>query len=92
MKKAWNWLVYSSADPKRYSATLKSSLLLLGTVVASVAGVANIQVGDLNPLIAGIVNVVESALYLISSIGVVYGLGRKLWLSAVGENKVLNQE
>lgn len=84
MEKIWNWLVVSSADPNAYSLTIKGTLLGIATVLTMLAGFGHIQLGDLTPLVDGIVQAVQAFLALVSSVVFVVGLVRKIYRTANG--------
>lgn len=97
MKKIINFVLKSSADPKKYSLTVK--MVLLGTIpyVMQVLGIVcalglSCTVFDqtlLERFAAGVAEFVFLALSLVSVIGVVYGLLRKIKLTLMGENLTL---
>ena len=99
MKKIFQWITLSSADPKKYSLSVKMALLaavpyILGIVSAS-CGIGLVCIGldaeGLNQFIQVSENIVLLVLSLVSAVGFVYGFLRKLYLSALGENKVVEE-
>lgn len=78
MKPFFDWLMKSSADPARVSLTVKSSLLALLPVAMIFTGING---EEANTAIEAVSNTVFYGLSTISAVGVVYGFGRKLWLT-----------
>lgn len=72
IKKALDWLLYSSANPNKFSLTLKSGLPFLVILVS----IFNLDLtgSDLEKLIEAIAAVVFGA-------GTIYGLARKVYSS-----------
>ncbi len=54
-----------------------------------VAGLANIQVGDLTPFVDGTIAVVQAFFALVSAIAFVWGFVRKIVLTIQGRNQVV---
>lgn len=87
MKTIFNWLVLSSADPEKYAATLKGSILF--TAATGIAALLHIN-GFSNVADNGVAFVVETSRAL--SMGyALYGALRKLTRTVSGTNVVLNQ-
>lgn len=81
MDKFWNWLVVSSADPEKYSLTIKAVGAGLVTVLTVVLGFARIPAGDFTPVVDGLVVVVQAFFGLVSALAFLYGVFRKLYLT-----------
>lgn len=76
----------SSADPAKWSLTIKGFAGTAVTIITMVAGLANIQVGDLTPVVDAVVSVVQGALLIVSSIAFIIGFVRKLWNTISNKN------
>jgi hypothetical protein len=81
------WLVTSSADPTRYSATVKGALgfgvawlLQLSPLVCG-AHLICVDPQVLDSVVQTIGNIVYFGLSLISAALFLWGLGRKIWLN-----------
>lgn len=90
-KKIVSWVIVSSADAKRTSLTVNAFLLSLVPVVIIFSGLSNIDLKqeELEAFVNAIANGVELLLAFASSILFVFGLGRKIYLSAIGKNEAL---
>lgn len=76
LKRAWSWVVVSSADPKRWSMTIKGLLAMFVPILASLAG---LDTDTLNGLVQTIAQTVEYGLYFVGALVALYGLVRKLY-------------
>jgi hypothetical protein len=87
----WNWLVFSSADPKRVSLTLRGFLVALATYTTVLAGIAHVQLPSdlITQLIEGVVSLVQQLLMLVSTAITIIGIVRKIAKTFAGTNKVL---
>lgn len=90
MKKLITWLVVSSKDPTKYSLTLKAILAFAATVVTMAAGLANIQVGDLTPMVNAIIEAVQAFFLFVSAVVAVIAGIRKVYRTAIGENRAIH--
>ncbi len=94
LKTAWIWLVYSSANPEKFSMSLKAgatALITYGTVAAGFAHVTlpfELLTQLFDTLIAG----VQALLLLISLIVTAQGVWRKIASTVRGTNQVLNSQ
>lgn len=96
-KKLLQWVWLSSADPRKTSLSVR--MALLGVVpfvlnfVMGACGIGLVCLGvdaeGLNQAVGVIENIVFWSLSIVAGIGFLYGFGRKLWLSATGDNKVV---
>jgi hypothetical protein len=84
----WAWIVYSSADPTRYSLFLKGTLVTVATYATVIAGFAHITVPSdlISQIIDAVVAVVQDSLMLISVVVAAAGLVRKLYRTYTGTN------
>lgn len=76
LKRAWSWVVVSSADPKRLSMTVKGLLTMFVPILASIAG---LDTDLLNGLVQTIAQAMEYGLYFVGTLVAMYGLVRKLY-------------
>lgn len=89
MKNLWNWIVRSSADPKRVSLTVRASLLMLVpaamSVISAACGFGLVCVGvdapALNQIVESIAALLELILMLIAGVLFAVGLIRKIALT-----------
>lgn len=83
IKKIFNWIWYSSADPERVSLTVKSFLLGLVPVLLYFAGLGHVSVSqdELVQVFNSIAIVVQSALGIVAALGFVIGLVRKIFVN-----------
>lgn len=88
LNKFVNWLVMSSKNPGEVGLTVKSVLLGVIPTVMIVLNLAEIKVGaeDLSILVNSIVGIVQGALAIISTIGIGWGMLRKIIYTLRGEN------
>lgn len=86
MKTFWSWLVTSSADPAKWSLTIKGFAGTAITIITMVAGLANIQVGDLTPVVDAVVSFVQAILLAVSSVAFIIGFVRKVWNTVSNKN------
>lgn len=88
----WNWAVYSSANPGQISGTVKWALGACGTILTVVLGFGHIglpsdiwtQLTDLT------IQIVQTGLLFVTSVGTLVALLRKLYMSIRGEHASLN--
>lgn len=92
MNKLVNWLLLSSADSSKLSLTIKGASVGVITVLTMVSGLAHIQLPSdtLTALFDTAVGSLQALAVVLSGIATAVGLLRKLWLTARGENAVLN--
>jgi fumarate reductase subunit D len=94
---AWDFLVKSSADPTKYSLTVKGTLLAAVPVVMQVLGFACTfgQVcidmdADLLTAVAQSAGTLVFHILTVLGMGLAfYGLVRKVWLTLTGQNDVV---
>jgi len=97
LKKLFRWVLVSSADAERYSLTLRAALIgaipaiLWATGAACGLELVCVEVsGDLlREISSGASNALFLALSAVSAAGTVYGLVRKIKLTATGKNAAL---
>lgn len=77
-KKSVQWLLYSSANPSKIALTVKSAVVGVIPIIMLFTGVSG---DDASGLADTISNIVFLGLSLVSSVGVAYGLLRKIWIS-----------
>lgn len=89
MKKIWNWIWYSSADPKKVSLTVRASALALVPAALSIISAScgfgvvclGVDQASLNQLIEYIVQAIEVLLAIVAGVGMLFGIVRKIYLS-----------
>jgi hypothetical protein len=86
LNKIWNWLVLSSADENKVSATVKgSAAFIIVSVIAQTLGIDGVsEVAD-----HGVSLLVEFVRF-VSALYLLYGGVRKVAKTALGSNRVLN--
>ncbi|MGY3406087.1 hypothetical protein ACVWZV_002200 [Bradyrhizobium sp. GM5.1] len=89
---AWNWLVWSSADPTARSLTVKAGLTALLTYGTMIAGLAHVSLPSdlITEFIDAVVAVVQSVLVAASSVIAAWALLRKIIRTIDGTNHALN--
>lgn len=92
MKKFWAWLLLSSKDPAKASLTIKSILTASATYILFFTGLFHYTLGasDLTVIIDQIANVVGIILMLISGVTALWATVRKIILTILGSNEVVN--
>lgn len=79
MKTIKRWFLYSSANPQKVALTVKAGVPLLLTILTSFGlSFTDVDVQDLTGIIG---DFVFNSIQVISLIGTVYGLGRKIVLT-----------
>lgn len=99
MKKIFNFIIKSSADPKATSMTVRFALLgaipylmqALGLVCQFGYTCIDVDPTLLEAIVDGIANLIYSLLAMISIAGATYGLARKLYRTIKGENLALKE-
>jgi hypothetical protein len=88
LESIWDWLVYSSANPSKYSLFLKGTLVTIATYASVVAGFAHISVPSdlITQIIDGIVAIVQDFLMLVAVVAATVGAIRKVVLTITGNN------
>lgn len=88
---AWSWLVYSSTNSAKLSASIKGAIATVLVVVSTLAGDVNISLlGDnVNQIIDGALAGVQALVGLVSSVYMVFGLVRKIVTTLKGTNAVI---
>lgn len=91
MKKFWNWLTRSSANVEETSMTVKGIFTALIPIAIYFFHIFNIQVGSeqLSSIVDSIVAIVGVVLGIVSSIQVIVGFVRKIYLTIKGKNDVI---
>lgn len=91
MKKIFKWLVISSADPKKISLTVKATLMGIIPLAIALSGMADVPLeqNSMQAVATSVAQFVETALTLVSVTLTTAGLIRKVYLSVIGENAVL---
>lgn len=92
IKTAWAWIITSSKDPSRYSLMVRGALLAIVPTVLSVLSAAcgfgliclGVGAGDLNQVAENVGAIVQSVLTIVAALMFVYGLLRKIYLTATG--------
>ncbi len=96
-KKLFQWLMLSSADPRKTSLSVKMALLAIVPYVLNIASTAcglglvclGVDAEGLNQFVQVSENLVLWSLSIVAGIGFMYGFFRKLYRSATGDNKVV---
>ncbi len=83
IKKAWKWLVMSSADPSKVALTVKGFLTAAIPFIILSSGVFhfNVDSDSLTALFEEVGNVVMMILTVVGTIQTIWGLARKIGLS-----------
>jgi hypothetical protein len=81
-----NWIVFSSKDSRKISLSVKAGL----TGVITVLAILNFDTSSMPEIVDMTAKVVEQALLLVSAVATLYGFIRKVKLTRLGENDVLN--
>jgi hypothetical protein len=97
MKKIFDFIVRSSADPRAVSLTVKMTLLGLIPYLMQATDLVcqyghSCMLIDASLLETFVETITASVFYtltLISTLGVIYGLGRKIWRTVIGETETL---
>jgi hypothetical protein len=81
LKRIYNWIVVSSADPTKVSLTIKSVGLAIIPYLMIVLDLAHANIGsaDLNAFFDTTSIIVQSSLTLFASVGFLFGLFRKIY-------------
>lgn len=92
IKTAWLWLVYSSADPQKFSLSVKAALTLALTYGSMAAGLAHIQVPSemFTQLIDAVALLIQAIAFVVSSIVGIFAFYRKVQTTLDGTNQVIN--
>ncbi len=80
----WQWLTTSSVNPAATALTVRAAMLAGVPAVIwilRILGVDAVLGADLEPTIEALSRMIEGALWIISGFGVVYGFGRKVYLT-----------
>jgi hypothetical protein len=93
LKLVGNWIWFSSKDPAKVSLTVKSVGGGLVAFLIAGAGIAHLQFSSdaLTSAVDSIASVSQDALFVVSSIGVLYGSVRKVWATIKGIHPLQNQ-
>lgn len=94
------WILVSSADPRNVSLTVKMALLAIVPWLMQAIGLAcafdticiELDQSAIEAVAADVAQVVYAGLTIVSSVGLIYGLVRKVWLTLAGENRALEQD
>ena len=83
LKRFWEWIIKSSADPTKVSLTVKSMLFGILPIVVVITKLLNVEIaeGDLQTFIDALEASIIAVFGAVSSIGVVVGLVRKIYLT-----------
>ena len=84
------WLLVSSKDPEKLSLTIKGILVGILPVLSAVFGLANVQLGDLTPIVDAIAAAVQTFIAFVAAAIALYGLVRKVILTLTGSHAGLN--
>lgn len=79
MKKIWNWIVMSSADPTKYALTVKGAIVFAIPFIVQFSGIAS--EAELNQFADNVMVIVQSLLLAIGGVLSVIGFIRKVYLS-----------
>lgn len=91
LKLAWDWIVKSSADPKKTSLAVRAFFIGIVPTILFTSKVLHVDLNDqvLTDTINGVEQAVFAGLTFVSSIMFAAGLIRKLWTTATGQNEVV---
>lgn len=85
MKKIFDWIVYSSANPEKISLTLKGAGVLIPTIIMllSFLGKSSVSEIDLQVVLSSFTDTILAILAAVSAVASFVGLVRKIILSLV---------
>lgn len=91
------WIFVSSANPRNASLTVKMALLGIVPWVMQAIGIAcaldticiDLDQSALEAIATDVAQIVYYGLTIVSSVGLLYGLGRKIWRTVFGDNQAL---
>ena len=80
IKKIWNWLVVSSANPQKISLTVKGVIISLIPILLTLSGIAHLSITSdgITNIASLIANLIDVSFTIIASISIVYGIIRKI--------------
>lgn len=86
--KLWNWIVYSSANPDVVSSTIKWFLPTVANLVVAVFGPARLVffTTNITSVSDWTITAVQLILLVLTTIGTIVSLLRKIWLTIKGQN------
>lgn len=98
MKTIINFILKSSADPKKTSLTVKMALLgivpltmqTLGLVCAIGVVCTEVDQNFIERFIDAIADIVYLSTALVASLGTAYGLARKIHRTSIGQNRAMD--
>jgi len=94
IKRFYNWVVRSSADPKKTSLTIRAAGLALIPTAISILSTAcgfglvclGVDAQGLNEVVETVASIIEAVLIVLSGLLFLAGFLRKLFLTATGQN------
>lgn len=86
LKKAWDWLVKSSADPQKTALTVKAGLNTIIGILLVVGPAFHLNLGktQLDEVAEAIVQMIIYAYAIISSVAMIMGFIRKIKITLFG--------
>lgn len=83
LKKFWDWLVQSSADPTKVSVTVKGALGTVASVLVLLSPLVHVQISNeqVSSVIDLTAQVVVSLCAVVSAIAGILGLVRKIYFT-----------
>ncbi len=93
MKKVFQWIVYSSADPRKISLTVRAALLGVVPMLLNAVSVAcgfglvclGVDADGLNTVAEAVSNLVFWGFSIVSGVMFLYGFVRKIVLTSTGQ-------
>ncbi len=88
LKKIWNWLVMSSANPNEMALTVKGFLGTLASILLLVSPIVHLHINDAQTtaITDMIIQIVLALCAVISALSGIMGFVRKIYLTAKGSN------
>lgn len=80
----WEWLIKSSVNPTQVALTVRAAMLAVvpaAVLLLRLLGVDAVLGPDLEPIIDTLTRMIEGGLWVISGVGIIYGFGRKVYIT-----------
>ena len=83
LKKIWDWLVQSSADPTKLSVTVKGALGTAASILLLVSPLVHVQISNeqVTTIIDLVAQIVISFCAVISAVAAILGFARKIYFT-----------
>lgn len=89
IRNLFQWIVYSSKDPTKFSLTLKGIVTTVVSIIATLGFYFGLRVfpqGQIVDLLGELIDDIGTIIATIGSIISIFGALRKIWLTILGEN------